>query len=278
MSFDNYMQTIKFRQDLLFEVYKNHKERVNELRLWFIARNIIDQEWIWFVEPKSLSKVSKLKLDSVLRISRKSIFFIKTDKNKIYYVSNNVICKNLGLVFLDWRYRVDRLWPNFIKQLQSLRKFKWFILKCFVESQLDKKTRYKISKWRISYNFLSQYFWISRRSAFYLINLSSAKPMPQIIIHKNIVFKEIKELWPWLLDNMNNYINWIKVSDAVWSFLVAKADKDKYYLRQVLPHRYKFTGVSLARARLYRGRKTLYWKINPLLSPKRLLGKKLHPS
>jgi len=44
LSFDNNMQTIKFRQDLLFEVYRNHKEQVNGLRLWFIARNIIDQD------------------------------------------------------------------------------------------------------------------------------------------------------------------------------------------------------------------------------------------
>lgn len=255
---------IKFRQDLLFYVYKEKKNLMIWLRLWFIARHIVDVEWSWFADIKQLSKYSKLQSSYIARICNQSIFFYSIENNKVNYVSENRVCKKLWLIHRLWRIRGEVYSNKFIKQFESDKLFKGFILKCFVESPGCKRSKFKETKGTIGYWFISSYFNISRTTAINNIKCSLAKPVKNIIVHLDIVFSNKKEFGPWLVNNMQNVVGWIRVSDQPGSFLIKKIKVGKYCLRQQLPNKYKFTGAFLTRTRLYRGLKRLYFKvINP---------------
>ena len=132
---------IKFRQDLLFYVYKEKKNLMIWLRLWFIARHIVDVEWSWFADIKQLSKYSKLQSSYIARICNQSIFFYSIENNKVNYVSENRVCKKLWLIHRLWRIRGEVYSNKFIKQFESDKLFKGFILKCFVESPGCKRSK-----------------------------------------------------------------------------------------------------------------------------------------
>jgi len=123
-----------------------------------------------------------------------------------------------------------------------------------MENDLNKKYKHKITKGRISYQIMADYFGISRRTAISNIKMSDAKYSTNIVPYPTYKFKSKTEFSNWLLHNMDRIINSHRVSDNLSSYYIRKNGKNNYHLIQTLPNIFKFTGFLLVNAITHKGK------------------------
>ena len=238
---------IKIHLPILFHFYREHKECITELRIWLIARYILDTNGSGKASFDELKKISNLSSDYLLRICKKTGFFWGIKKEIVYYKSANRIAKK-HRINIKRKIRGDKFTKKFIKQFISKKKFLGFITKAYFEIDLDKKFKNKITKGRIGYQNTANHFNISKLTAITNIKNSNAKVFKNIKEFKNIRFKTKNEFGNWLLNNMESEINGYIISKNPNSYRI-KFDPKGYYLTQQLPNIYKFTGVFLVNTR-----------------------------
>lgn len=234
-------------QNVLFHFYRHRKSKITELRLWFIAKYVIDHEGKGSVAIKQLAKISKLKTEYVRRLCRGStILFNGCSPNRAYYRSLRKVLKDCRLT-RPLQIRGERLNQTFVKQLQNKKSFVGMISKFYVERDRNKKHR-KITNGRISYWNLAKYFGISRRTAIYNIKKSTAKGLKNRYHYPNITFQTKKDFEKWLLPNMGTKIGRYIVGENPNSYH-PRWFQGKWVLAQDLPNIYQFTGVYLVSRR-----------------------------
>lgn len=113
---------------ILFHFYRNHKDQITDLRLWFIARHILDETGKGWVSYAELSKTSKLTENYLVRICRKSKFFRQVSRLKIHYLSAYKIAKK-HKVSIFKKIRYEKLTKVFRNQFLTKKKFLGFITK-----------------------------------------------------------------------------------------------------------------------------------------------------
>lgn len=77
---------IKINLSILFHYYRNNKEEMTALRIWFIARHILDTTGEGRVNLKKLSEFSLLSNDYLKNICKTSKLF-RAINSHIYYCS-----------------------------------------------------------------------------------------------------------------------------------------------------------------------------------------------
>ena len=123
-----------------------------------------------------------------------------------------------------------------------------------MENDLDKKYKYKVTRGRISYCIMADYFQISRNTAISNIKISNSKHDKNIIYYHKYKFKNEKEFRYWLNHNSELVINGYRVSDNFHSYRMKKIDENNYILIQQFPNIFQFTGFSLVSARTFKGK------------------------
>ncbi len=227
--------------NILFHHYRQHKDSLTALRIWSIAK---------LISPKYCGKVNLHEILNIVKISEyyflkkilpQSEFFRALAGQTLYLNSYKKINKKHRLG--KGVTRKEKMTKKFIGQFASKAKFKGYILKSYVEIDLQRKYK-NITKGRISYAMVAKEFKISRRTAINILNNSTAKPLQNIKHFPQIRFKTRKEFGNWLLNNMDKYIDGYRVSDNSYSYRLFDSKND-YYLIQFLPNIYRFTGVCL---------------------------------
>ncbi len=232
---------------LLYHIVKKHKEMMPGFWLWFISRHLIDQEGRGWVDIGRLCKRTKRSLAYTKRVINHSSLFRGLAGNKAFYSS---LSKQLFKHKLRYELiRSERRNSKFANLFTSLRLFKAYIIKCYLEQDFRKGKSRIYTKGRISYGSVADYFLMTRRSVINLIDLSDAigyrneaTLVPRIRVH----ISHPDQFGNWLLNHMDLVIDGFKIADNLRSYFI-RADKRGYYLCQLRPNIYKFTGVSLAR-------------------------------
>ncbi len=240
--------------NLLFHFYRFHKNEITEIRLWFIARNILDVKGIGFVDIKELAKLADVKIPYLKMICRKSIQFNGLYKNRLYYKSQNKLMRLHKLYISKGKIRQEKITKKFSKLFTSKKTFEGYVCKCYMENDLDKRFNNKITKGRICYQTMADYFNITRRTAISNIMASDSKKSKNIISYPYYRFKNKGEFTNWMIHNMETVINGHRVEDNPFSYYIGRIDKNNYCLIQHLPNIYKFTGFLLVDARTYKGK------------------------
>jgi len=81
------------RLNLLFHFYRHHKKEITEIRLWFIARNVLDVKGGGYVDIRELSKLADIEIVYLRKICRRSNLFGGVDKYRVYYRSQNKLMR-----------------------------------------------------------------------------------------------------------------------------------------------------------------------------------------
>jgi len=242
------------RLNLLFHFYRHHKKEITEVRLWFIARNILDVKRGGYVNIKELSKSANIKTAYLKKICRRSNLFGGMDKCRVYYKSQNKLMRMHKLYISKGKIRQEKITKKFSRMFKSKKAFESYISKCYMENDLNKKYKYKITKGRISYQIMADYFGISRGTAISNIGISDAKYSPNIVSYPTYRFKSKKEFSNWLLRNIDRIIDNHRVGDNLNSYYLRKIDRNNYCLTQTLPNIHKFTGFLLVNAMTHKGK------------------------
>jgi len=88
MKYNNMNDNIGIDQDIIFGIYKNNKKLVFDLRVWLVARGILDVTGVGRANISDICKIIKIREDYLRRTCNKSPFFRKLNKQDIYYVSD----------------------------------------------------------------------------------------------------------------------------------------------------------------------------------------------
>jgi len=194
------------RLNLLFHFYRHHKKEVTATRLWFIARNILDIKGGGYVDIKELSKLADIEIVYLRKICRRSNLFGGMDKYRVYYRSQNKLMRLHKLYISKGKIRQEKITKKFSRMFRSKKVFESYISKCYMENDLNKKYKHKITKGRISYQIMADYFGISRGTAISNIKMSDAKYSTNIVSHPTYKFKSKNEFSNWLLNNVDKII------------------------------------------------------------------------
>lgn len=238
-------QCISIPYYLFFHILSKHKDQILELRLWAIARYILDIQKCGACNMTELARFAKIKPETLLKIIRKSQLFRGFGKHRVYYFSLFKIIQKHQLR-KKTKFRVEYPSHKFLNNFQNQLKFKSYIVKCYFENDLRKKIR-RITNGRISNHIAAKYFNISERTIQRLIRSSGA------IVYKNIQeYRSIKvdikhssRLGNWLLNHAGEKIDGHEIGRNFRSYFVRYKTLGKYILCQRLPNIYKFTGVRL---------------------------------
>lgn len=242
-----YPDTIKFRLNLLFHYCKHHKKSIGALQIWFICRYVLDPAGNGWINTPLLMKFTKDNLRLTIQKCRQSELFTQVGAQKIYYVSWKKIYKIHKLRINGVLMRTQKLTKELQMLLADTTKFKTLIVRLLAESDLDKKTKHKFTVGRISYSMMAKKLKISRRTAINHLQASGAKIIPNKRIYRN--FEITTSLSNWILNNMDTVVD-MEIRDCVGNCPTAYFTtmiNGKKYLGRVLPNKFKFTGISLAR-------------------------------
>lgn len=146
------------------------------------------------------------------------------------------------------KIRGEKITRKLINQLKTKKGFQAFITKCYAECDIDKKYKIKITKGRISYQNIADYFNVSRVTTINNIKQSGAKLYKNIRMYPNIKFKTKSEFYYWLTQNLSNKIGDYVMENNPNSYRL-KFINGYYILTQEMPNIYKFTGVYLVNER-----------------------------
>ncbi len=248
---------------VLFHYYKHHKYEMTAFWLWFISRYILDNQGTGYVDLKKLNRLAQLKPDYAIRICQKSELFRAIHDNRLYYTSIRGVYSKHRLKLTGSYLRGELISKIFIKTIRNQTAFKGYICKCYAEMDLDKKYRYKITKGRIGHQAIAKFFDINRKTVITNLNLAKAKSKKNIRHFKSIKFIYAFEFGTWLLHNMdtrlgghfrNTKAGGHIIENNPNSYFVKKNNTGRgYYLIQVMPNIYRFTGVFFTRVRGHRG-------------------------
>ena len=252
---------ISVRLNILFHYYRHHKNEneMTAIRILFIAKNVVDEKRRGCVDINQLCKATGIQRPYLKKICRRSNLFRGVTSSDIYYSSTKKITRKHRLYFSKGKIRGEKLTKKFIKQFRNKKNFEGYICKCYMENDLDKKYRYKnkLTKGRIGYEMMAEYFKISRRTAISNIKISGAKKIKNVVDYRyknELIFKSYSKFNNWLLRNMETYIGGHVVGNNPKSYFLKKIGKNRYCLAQNLPLIFKFTGVFLANAGIKRGK------------------------
>jgi len=242
------------RLNLLFHFYRHHKKEITATRLWFIARNILDIKGGGYVDIKELSKLANIEVVYLKKICRGSNLFGGMDKYRVYYRSQNKLMKLHRLYISKGKIRKEKITKKFSRMFKSKKAFESYISKCYMENDLNKKYKFKVTAGKISYQIMADHFGISRRTAISNIKTSNAKYSINIVSYPNYRFKSKKEFSNWLLRNMDKVISVHRISENPHSYYIKKVNNNDYCLIQNLPNIFKFTGFLLVNAKTNKGK------------------------
>ena len=242
------------RLNLLFHFYRHHKKEITDIRIWFISRNILDVRGGGYVDIKELSKLADIEIAYLRKICRSSNLFGGMDKCRVYYRSQNKLMRMHKLYISKGKIRQEKITKKFSRMFKSKKAFEGYVCKCYAENDLNKKYKHKITKGRISYQIMANYFGISRGTAISNIQISDAKYSTNIVSHLNYRFKSKKEFFNWLLNNVDKIIDGHRVGDNLNSYYIRKNGKNNYHLIQTLPNIFNFSGFLLVNATTHKGK------------------------
>lgn len=229
---------------MLFYIYRFEKNKLTELRLWFISRYILDNLGAGSVFVDDLSRLAKLSSRYLLRICSNSVFFIRIKNGNLYYRSVTGLGRIFGLP--KSLIRGEKITKTFTSQFTSNKKMQAYICKVYMELNRDKRFKGKLTKGNTTYQAMANYFRISRKTAITNINNSTAKKYCDSRLFPEIKFANKKEFGKWLTKNMGTRLAGYLVENNPFSYYPKKT-KNGYILAQQLPNRYKFTGLYLLR-------------------------------
>ena len=247
---------------VLFHFYKHHKKEMIAFRIWFISRHILDNNGVGWVELDKLSKITRLKPYYIKRVCKNSILARNINKNRLYYSSLKTIYRKHRLKAVDSYLRGEKITKKFIKITGNNNSFKGYICKCYAEMDIDRRHRGKITKGRIGHGRIAEFFGVTRKTVITNLILAKAKFYRNEHHYKHIKLDIADRYGNWLLNNMekrirSHYINsdsrGYKISKNPFSYFIRRDARGGYYLTQVMPNIYKFTGVYLTRVRSQRG-------------------------
>jgi len=246
--------TTAIRLNVVFHFLRYHKNKLTAFRLWFVARHCLDIKGAGYVQIEDLSRICGIDKKYLKRICTDSELFYGVDRYRVYYCGIRRIINRHRLKFSAGKIRRDNLTKKFMAQFKSKQAFEGYICKCYMENDLDPKHKNKITKGRISYEMLAGFFKMSRRTACYCLKHSNAKANRNKKEIPSYVFDHKDGFGNWLLRNMDIVIGGHRIAENPCSYFLKWKKDGRYVLAQSLPNIYDFTGFSLVRARIIRGK------------------------
>lgn len=224
--------------EFLFKIYSMRKQYLTPLRLWLIARFVLDEKGTGCVDTNRLCARSCIKKKYFRRKCIQSGFFREIGRST-YYVSS----KNLHRKF-DIRRSVNRGERKYKlnKYFKNKKSLVGYITKCFFENDLDERYE-QITNGRISVGCAASRLEISENTVRSNLRASDAKKFDNIKF-LNVRFENKKEFSSWLLENADKIVDGKKVEDYFPCFFIRRL-KSHYQLCVRKPHIFKFTGVYL---------------------------------
>lgn len=236
------MKNKKINLNLFFHFYKHHKDELTSLRLWCIARYILDKNGRGCVNLDPLCDLSGVNKQYFSKKCLNSKLFKLAGVYVYYLSSRKIITKHRLHCF---KIRTEKMTQSFIKQFKDKKHFIGYITKCYFETDIRKKYK-KLTVGRISIRQAAKYFEVSENTIRTNLKKSNAKKFDNILHFPNIRFKGKKHFSNWLLKNMDKSIQGHKISKNPKSFFIKRSDSD-YYLCKRCPFIFKFTGVNFYR-------------------------------
>jgi len=241
-------RTIDVCLNIIFHIYRNHKQELTSFRAWFVARYIIDISGTGYAVTEDVCRAVNMKSEHLLRKCKKSCLFSGGTSDRLYYKSLIKLLREHKLPH-KLCIRGEKLTKVFMKQFREKKTFISYITKCYVERDLDPRWKKRITRGRISYQAVADYFKISRKTAITNIKRSIPKRYKNRRRYYHIKFNYKKQLGNWILNNMKTIIDGRRVEDNPNSYQV-EWKNGSYILVQDLPNIYKFTGVFLESRRI----------------------------
>lgn len=239
-------------QNVFFHYQRYHKKDLTALRIWIVARNVLDTEGSGSVSLDRLAEACGMGKKYLKRICVCSELFNCVDSNTVRYRSTKAITRWHKLDIYRVRVRKEKVTKKFARQFKSKAGLEGYILKCYVEDDLNPKHKRRITRGRISYSMMAAHFGISEKTSWNLIKSSGAVSYRNVRDIPNNTFASLAEFESWRFHNMDKVINGHRIEENPFSYRVRRRNDGTYVLCQQLPNVYKFTGLSLASARAVR--------------------------
>lgn len=246
--------TSPIKLNVLYHFMRHHKDKLTEFRMWFVARHILDKNGEGKVSVAEMAKSCGIDKAYAKKLCTHSLLFRSAGSDMAYYRSQKIVIKNHRLNRFVGKIRRDKIIRRFLTQFKRKQSFEGYISKCYMESDLDPKYGKRITRGRISYEIMADFFKITRRTAISCMIHSTAKPSRNIREFPQYVFEEKEELKNWLLRHMDTVLDGHRISENPLSYFAKRRKDGRYVLAQSLPNIYRFTGFSLVDARAIRGK------------------------
>ena len=251
-------QLVSFNYNLMRHFYCGHKKELTGLRIYLVARQIIDLkgENCGRAEVKALCKILKISIKYLRAQCRRCPdLFSGYSQRFVYYRSLRKIIKSHRLDSKKSIIRQEKLNDRLLRFFSANKLFKSYITMAAMEKDVGK---FGYTKGRISFGKVAEELFISPRTAFSNIKKSRIKKERNIRSYPKYHFLDRKAFYYWIADNKDLVVDpEIKehIGDHLYSYFAKQTKKGDYVLARRLPNFYKITAVSQKKGRRKKSKK-----------------------